>query len=340
MTMSAGTRDHEKEGATPLLSARGVTKHFPITRGLLSRTVGHVHAVDGIDLDVNAGECVGVVGESGSGKSTLGRVLLRLLEPTAGTIDFDGVELTRLSSAELRAFRRHMQMIFQDPYASLNPRMKIGASMREAMKLHKIAPDSELDDRIAAMLERVGMSADHAKRYPRAFSGGQRQRVAIARALAVGPRFLVADEPVSALDVSIQAEVIELLQELRRDLSLATLFISHDLSVVEVIAERVMVMYLGRVMEVGDTQRIFSAPSHPYTRALLSAIPTRHERPARVVLQGEIPSPSNPPSGCVFRTRCPYALPECASQIPELRQVGDGQWKACIRDDIAKELAA
>jgi len=324
----------------PLLSARGVTKHFPITRGLLSRTVGHVRAVDGIDLDVSARECVGVVGESGSGKSTLGRALLRLIEPTAGTVDFDGVELGGLSPAELRAFRRHMQMIFQDPFASLNPRMKIGAAMREAMKLHKICPVSEIDDRIAAMLERVGMSADHASRFPKAFSGGQRQRIAIARALAVGPKFLVADEPVSALDVSIQAEVIELLLELRREFSLATVFISHDLSVVEVVAERVMVMYLGKVMEVGDTRRIFSAPSHPYTRALLSAIPSRHERPGRVVLKGEIPSPSKPPSGCVFRTRCPYALPDCATTVPELRPAGEGQFKACIRDDIAKELAA
>lgn len=340
MSMASPTETTAIADTDPLLKARGVTKHFPITRGLLARTVGHVRAVEEIDLEVSAGECLGVVGESGSGKSTLGRALLRLLEPTSGTVEFDKVNLGSLSPSDLRAFRKNMQMIFQDPFASLNPRMKIGASIREAMKLHKVCADSELEDRIAEMLERVGMSADHASRYPRAFSGGQRQRIAIARALAVGPRFLVADEPVSALDVSIQAEVIELLLELRRDLSLATLFISHDLSVVEVVAERVMVMYLGRVMEVGQTSRIFSTPSHPYTRALLSAIPSRRERPGRVMLQGEIPSPSKPPTGCVFRTRCPFALSECATNVPELRQVVEGQWKACIRDDIDKELAA
>ena len=340
MTTPPRTTAPQAAETAPLLQARGVTKHFPITRGLLSRVVGHVRAVDGIDLHVSSGESVGVVGESGSGKSTLGRVLLRLLEPTSGTITFDGVDVGRLSPKDLRAFRSNMQMIFQDPFASLNPRMKIGASMREAMRLHRICADSEIDDRIATMLERVGMSADHAARYPRAFSGGQRQRIAIARALAVGPRFLVADEPVSALDVSIQAEVIQLMQELQREFSLATLFISHDLSVVEVLAERVMVMYLGRVMEVGATKRIFAQPGHPYTRALLSAIPSRHAREKRVMLQGEIPSPSNPPSGCVFRTRCPYAIGECATTVPELRRVGDDQWKACIRDDLYRELAA
>ncbi len=332
--MSSAPALSHPPAAAPFFEARGIVKHFPITRGLLGRTTGHVRAIDGIDVTIGAGECLGVVGESGSGKSTLGRALLRLIEPTAGTIRFDGTDITALRPPELRAFRSRMQMIFQDPYASLNPRMKIGACLREVIRLHRVCPESEIDDRIADLLSRVGMSPDHADRYPSAFSGGQRQRIAIARALAAGPDFIVADEPVSALDVSIQAEVIQLLQELRRDLSLTTLFISHDLSVIEVVADRVLVMYLGRVMESAPAADLFVRPSHPYTRALLSAIPSRRAKPSRIVLQGEIPSPSRPPSGCVFRTRCPHALPACAQDRPELRAVGTGHFIACIRDDL------
>ena len=320
----------------PLVETRGLQKHFPIKQGLLGRTVGQVRAVEEVDLAVAPGEVLGLVGESGSGKSTVGRLLLRLLDPTRGEIRFAGQDITRLSRGQLRPVRRRLQMIFQDPFGSLNPRMTVGAALDEAMRVHSVGTATSRRDRAAALLERVGLPAASLKRYPRAFSGGQRQRIAIARALAVEPEFIVADEPVSALDVSIQAEVVNLLQGLQRDLGLALLFISHDLAVVEVIADRVMVLYLGRVMELAPTEALFRSARHPYTRALLSASPGRTggARRERMVLSGEIPSPANPPSGCVFRTRCPFAIEDCARVVPELREVAPGHSKACIRDDL------
>jgi oligopeptide/dipeptide ABC transporter ATP-binding protein len=320
----------------PLVETRGLQKHFPIKQGLLGRTVGQVRAVEEVDLAVAPGEVLGLVGESGSGKSTVGRLLLRLLDPTRGEIRFAGQDITRLSRGQLRPVRRRLQMIFQDPFGSLNPRMTVGAALDEAMRVHSVGTATSRRDRAAALLERVGLPAASLKRYPRAFSGGQRQRIAIARALAVEPEFIVADEPVSALDVSIQAEVVNLLQGLQRDLGLALLFISHDLAVVEVIADRVMVLYLGRVMELAPTEALFRSARHPYTRALLSASPGRTggARRERMVLSGEIPSPANPPSGCVFRTRCPFAIEDCARIVPELREVAPGHSKACIRDDL------
>ncbi|MHA6690717.1 ABC transporter ATP-binding protein [Devosia sp. A449] len=318
----------------PLVAVSGLSKHFPVNSGGWGAPVRAVRAVSDVDLTVAPGEVLGVVGESGSGKSTVGRLLLRLIEPTAGQVIFDGQDLGALDPGALRHFRRHMQMIFQDPFASLNARMTVGDALLEPLRLHRGLKGREADEQAVALLEKVGLSADHIKRYPRAFSGGQRQRIAIARALASAPRFIVADEPVSALDVSIQAEVLNLMQNLQRELGLALLFISHDLSVVEVITDRVMVLYLGRVMEVAKTEELYDNPAHPYTAALLQAAPG-YAGERRPILSGEIPSPIAPPSGCVFRTRCPFALAECAQTIPALREVSAGHFKACIRDDIA-----
>lgn len=322
------------EATSPLVRAYNITKHFPVGGGLLSRPHKLVRAVESVNLGINASEVVGVVGESGSGKSTLGRLMLRLIEATEGRVEFDGQDLGTLSPNELRRYRRHFQMIFQDPISSLNARMTIGDTLTEPMRLHFGMKRSQAEEAAVALLEQVGLSSLHMARYPKSFSGGQGQRIAVARALASSPRFIVADEPVSALDVSVQAEVVNLLKKLQQDLSLALLFISHDLSVVEVIADRVVVLYLGRIMEVAPTEALYRNPAHPYTAALLQAIPGAVSPEKRVLLKGEIPSPAAPPSGCVFRTRCPMASPDCAHFIPELREISPNHFKACIYDEL------
>ncbi len=324
-------------GERVLLEVRELKKHFPIRGGVLSRVVGNVKAVDGVSFAIRRGEVLGLVGESGSGKTTVGRTLLRLIEPTGGRILFDGEDITELSRERLRPYRRRMQIIFQDPFSSLNPRMTVGDIIAEPLIIHGIGKTpKERTERVAELLRLVGLSPDHMRRYPHEFSGGQRQRIGIARALAVAPEFIVADEPVSALDVSIQAQVVNLLQDLKEELGLTMLFIAHDLAVVEYISDRVAVMYLGKVMELAPSRELYRNPKHPYTEALLSAVPIPDPtvKRERIVLQGDIPSPINPPSGCVFRTRCRYALPECAQIVPELREVSPGHYKACIRDDI------
>ncbi len=312
---------------TPLINATGLTKRFP-TGGWFVR--GALQAVTDVSLAIAPGETLGLVGESGSGKSTVGRLLLGLLPVTAGSVEFDGQDLTYATPSELRALRRRMQLVFQDPYGSLDPRRTVGAQITDAISIHNLLPPPQRRARVIELLEQVGLTADHAARHPHQFSGGQRQRVGIARALATGPDFLVADEPVSALDVSVQAQVLALLADLRARLGLAMLFISHDLPVVRHLADRVAVMYLGRIMEEGPVADVFATPRHPYTQALLSAAPSLHpeRRRTRLLLQGEPPSPANPPSGCVFRTRCPIAGPICAGEIPAL--TGADHRVACL----------
>jgi oligopeptide transport system ATP-binding protein len=317
----------------PLLEVKNLVKRFPISGGLLQRVVDHVHAVDGVSFDIQAGETLGVVGESGCGKSTTGRCILRLIEPTSGEVWFEGQDVTAMGKDELRAMARHMQIVFQDPFASLNPRMTVGAIVGEALTIHKLAKTAQdYEARIVELLETVGLAADHMRRYPHEFSGGQRQRIGIARALAVSPKLLICDEAVSALDVSIQAQVINLLEDLQAKFNLTYMFIAHDLSVVEHISDRVAVMYLGRIVEIARARDLYTNPLHPYTEALLSAVPIPDPKlkRKRIMLQGDVPSPIHPPSGCHFHTRCPIAKkPLCNTEVPVLKQGGDGHWVAC-----------
>jgi oligopeptide/dipeptide ABC transporter ATP-binding protein len=315
-------------------AARALVEGKDLSRWFESRKGAPVRAVENVSFAIAEREVLGVVGESGSGKSTLGRLALRLLAPSAGAVRFDGQDLAALDARTLRRFRRNMQMVFQDPFASLNARMTIGAALEEVIVLHHGAAKRAARDRARTLLAQVGLSPAFLDRYPRACSGGQRQRIAIARALAPDPRFIVADEPVSALDVSVQAEVLNLLAELKDRLGLTMMFISHDLSVVEIVSDRVMVLYLGRIMEIGPTADVYARPRHPYTAALLSAAPGQAAGRKPIVLQGEIPSPSSPPSGCVFRTRCPFAIADCATRVPALEVVAPQHLKACIRSDI------
>ncbi len=320
-----------------LLRVRDLKKHFPIRSGLFGRPKGAVRAVDGISLELAAGETLGLVGESGCGKTTAGRCILRLIEPTAGTVEFEGTHLLALQPNELRALRRRMQIVFQDPFSSLNPRMTVGAAIREGLTIHKLAEGRAADDRVRQLLDEVGLRPEYASRYPHEFSGGQRQRIGIARALSVEPRFIVCDEPVSALDVSVQAQVINLLRDLQRQRGLAYLFIAHDLAVVEHIADRVAVMYLGRIVELASATDLYREPLMPYTQALLSAVPVPDptSRRQRIVLAGDVPSPANPPSGCPFHPRCHHPAKDaaCGRIVPPLEEKGPNHWVACIKQE-------
>lgn len=322
---------------SPLIKATDLKQHFPLRAGLLGRASLSVKAVDGISIEIPRRSVLGLVGESGSGKSTFGRAVMGLEQPTSGTLEFDGIDMAAASKNERKALRRRMQMVFQDPFSSLNPRMSVNESLGVPLRFHeKGLSRAERRDRAAEMLERVGLPAGYVDRFPHEFSGGQRQRIGIARALMVHPDFIMADEVVSALDVSVQAQVLNLFARLQRDMQLTMLFITHDLAVVGHVSDYVAVMYLGRIVELAPTRALFSAPQHPYTEALLSAAPTPgpRDRAKRIVLKGDIPSAVNPPSGCPFRTRCPYALDACAGEVPALREVRPGHQMACIRDDL------
>ena len=314
----------------PLLQVKNLRVHFAQRQSLFRRSAGNVKAVDDVSFEIAPGETLGLVGESGCGKSTLGRAILRLIEPTAGEVTFGGTDLLKIGRDELRAKRRELQIVFQDPYSSLNPRMTVGQIIGEALDIHRLAPNADARrKRIAELLGQVGLDSKHAERYPHEFSGGQRQRIGIARALAVSPKLIVCDEPVSALDVSVQAQVVNLLQDLQRQLGLTYLFIAHDLAVVEHISQRVLVMYLGRIVESGPAEAVIRQPRHPYTKALIAAVPKGQRAEARNVLGGELPSPLNPPPGCPFHTRCPIAESRCATQVPPVKILENGHSVAC-----------
>ena len=328
---------------TQVLRVEGLKKLFPVRRGILRRVAGYVKAVDGVSFSVDAGETLCLVGESGCGKSTVGKTILRLMEPSAGQIWLGGTEVTRLREGEMRAHRREAQMVFQDPYSSLNPRMRAGQIIAEPLENYGLAEGVEMEMKIASLLDKVGLRVDAMQRYPFEFSGGQRQRLGIARALALNPKLIIADEPVSALDVSVQAQVLNLLMDLQDEFGLAYLFVSHDLGVVEHVAHRIAVMYLGRIVELSTKERIFSRPLHPYTEALMAAAPVADPRARRerLVIEGDVPSPMNPPPGCHFHTRCPYAMARCKTEDPPLQEVATGHVVAChlrTRESLAQGL--
>ena len=316
----------------PILQVENLVTHFPLRRGAFGRRIGTVRAVDGVTFDVRRGETFGLVGESGCGKSTLGRTLLRLIEPTSGSVRFDGQELVGMAPADLRRLRRRMQLIFQDPYSSLDPRMRVRDIVGEGLAIHRLANGAERERRVASLLEKMGLGPEAMDRYPHEFSGGQRQRIGIARALAVGPELVIADEPISSLDVSIQAQIVNLLVDLQRELGLTYIFIAHDLKIVEYVSSRVAVMYLGKIVELADASELYRAPRHPYTQALLSAVPVPdpERKRMRIILAGDVPSPANPPPGCPFHPRCPQAFARCRTEVPPLYQLGAGHVASCF----------
>ncbi|KUO17853.1 peptide ABC transporter ATP-binding protein [Streptomyces dysideae] len=341
---SAVTTEKASEDEKPLLRVEGLVKHFPIKKGLLQRQAGAVKAVDGIDFEVRRGETLGVVGESGCGKSTMGRLITRLLEPTGGRIEFDGTDITHLSTGGMRPLRRDVQMIFQDPYGSLNPRHTIGTIVSAPFRLQGVEPEGGVKKEVQRLLDLVGLSPEHYNRYPHEFSGGQRQRIGIARALALKPRMVVADEPVSALDVSIQAQVVNLMDDLQEELGLTYVIIAHDLSVVRHVSDRVAVMYLGKIVELADRDQLYTAPMHPYTKALMSAVPVPDPRRGaakseRILLRGDVPSPISPPSGCRFHTRCWKATEICRTTEPPLLELRPGQSVACHHPENFEDQA-
>jgi oligopeptide/dipeptide ABC transporter ATP-binding protein len=332
----------ERQGGVPLLSVRGLIKHFPVRKGLLQRAVGQVHAVDGISFDIAEGETLGLVGESGCGKSTAGKTILKLIDPTAGEIRIKGERIDGLSRGEMRPYRRQLQVVFQDPYSSLNPRLRIRDIIGEPLINYGVSGGRELEDRVEELALKVGLRAEALDRFPHEFSGGQRQRIGIARALALHPSLIICDEPVSALDVSVQAQVINLLSDLQHELGLSYLFVAHDLAVVEHISHRIAVMYLGKIVELAEKTALFTRPQHPYTEALLSAVPVPDPEASRrrIILKGDVPSPINPPSGCRFHTRCPHAFTRCFKEEPEMREALPGHYVAChLRDVPAAVLA-